>query len=126
MTAREWRIDLEITAPLSLNDRMHWQVKRKAVARVRRQAADATSAAGVPAMPRIAVELHYAPRDARVRDPLNLVATLKAVEDGIVDAGVVPGDDPRYVEPTMPRIDPPTRGTGRLYALIRELPELAR
>ena len=71
---------------------------------------------------KVQIELHYIPRDKRRRDPLNLVATLKAVEDGIVDAGIIPDDTPEFSVPTMPVIDPPdsSERTSRLYVLIRE------
>lgn len=120
-----WRLTLPLTSPLSMNDREHWRPKAKRVAALRKSVAQLTRNAGVPPCPRIAVELHYVPRDRRRRDPLNLVATLKPCEDGIVDAGVVPDDTELYVEPTMPRVDPPS-GTGRgaLYLLIRQLPAL--
>lgn len=116
----EWTLELPFTKPLSLNDRMHWRVKAKLVRQVRDAASVLCRQQKIPACTRIQVELHYTPRDRRVRDPLNLVATLKAVEDGIVDAGVVPGDDPRYVEPTMPKIDEANRSP-RIYAIVRQL-----
>lgn len=116
-----WRIELPITRPLSLNGREHWRVKAKRVKEIRDATCVLAKAAGIPRLSRIIVELHYAPRDQRRRDPLNLVATLKPIEDGIVDAGIVPDDTPEWVVPTMPVIDPPTRGQhGRIYVLIRE------
>lgn len=118
---REWTLELPMTKPLSLNGREHYRVKAKQVAEVRRAAHLLARAARVPACGRISVELHYAPRDRRRRDPLNLAATLKPVEDGIVDAKVVPDDTPEFVQPTMPVIDPPTGSAGRLYVVIREL-----
>ena len=121
MTARIWQLELPMTKPLSMNSRQHWRVKAKEVAAVRAMAHAAAQAAQVPTLERIAIELHYAPRDKRRRDPLNLVATLKPVEDGLVDAHVVPDDTPEYVQPTMPVIDPPSGGAGRLYVIIREL-----
>jgi crossover junction endodeoxyribonuclease RusA len=123
VTGRVWRLDLPMSRPLSLNGREHWRRKAALVKRVRLLAFAKAQHVGVPALPRIAVELHYVPRDRRRRDPLNLVATLKPVEDGLVDAGVVPDDTPEYVEPTMPRLDPPDAAAAvRLYVLVRELP----
>jgi crossover junction endodeoxyribonuclease RusA len=125
MTGRVWRIDLPMTTPLSMNNRQHYMVKARHVAQVRTFTKVLTRAAQVPPLDRISVELHYTPRDRRRRDPLNLVATLKPVEDGIVDAGVIPDDHPLFSEPTMPVIDPPNgkqpHPHGRLYVLIREL-----
>jgi crossover junction endodeoxyribonuclease RusA len=126
MTGRSWRIDLPLTAPLSLNAREHHMVKARRVAQVRAVAKVLTRAAHVPPLERVAIELHYVPRDSRRRDRLNLVATLKPVEDGIVDAGVIPDDTDQWSEPTMPIIDPPVsvlprNATGRLYVVIHEL-----
>src|SRR5438128_2023215 len=86
---RSWTFDLPMTKPLSMNARQHWRPKARAVAHVRRMTCLLAQQRKIPACSRIAVELHYAPRDSRRRD--NLVATLKQpVEDGLVDAGVVP------------------------------------
>lgn len=121
-TQASYRFDLSLTAPLSLNNRRHWRAHARAVAAVREETTWRARAARIPALTRIAVELHYAPRDARRRDPLNLVATLKPVEDGLVDAGVVPDDTPEFVQPTMPVVDAPTRErTGRLYVVVYSL-----
>lgn len=118
---KEWRIDLPFTKPLSLNGREHWRVKAKRVSEVRKATALLTRSANVPALNRISVELHYAPRDKRRRDPLNLVATLKPIEDGIVDAGVIPDDTPRYLTSVMPIIDEPTREAIHIYFIIRDI-----
>jgi crossover junction endodeoxyribonuclease RusA len=120
---REWTLDLPYTAPpLSLNGaRGNHYAHARQVKQVRRQAAFLAQQAKIPPLARCTIELHYAPRDRRDRDPHNLVATLKPIEDGIVDAGVVPKDTPEFVPPTTPVIDPPTGGPGRLYVVVREL-----
>lgn len=123
MSATTWRIDLPITRPLSLNDRAHWRKRAEDVRTVRWLACAAARRSQVPALRKVCIELHYVPRDKRRRDPLNLVATLKAVEDGIVDAGVIPDDTPDYSVPTMPVIDPADPSAAvrsRIYALINE------
>ncbi len=118
-----WRLELPLAKPLSLNARQHWRVKAKAVAQLRRDAHLLAEAARVPACSRIHVQLHYVPRDARRRDRDNLVATLKPVLDGLVDAGVVPDDTDEYVTWSPPIIDPPCPGLmlRRLYVVIREV-----
>ena len=119
---RTWTLDLSLSAPLSMNDREHWRKKAKRVQQLRRDTKVMAERAKIPPLGRIAVELHYAPRDRRRRDALNLVATLKPVEDGLVDAGVVPDDTGEFVRPTMPVLDEPSgRGTGWLYVVVREL-----
>jgi crossover junction endodeoxyribonuclease RusA len=120
---REWTIDLPYTAPpLSLNGaRGNHYARARKVKQVRAEARWLAVRAKIPPLRRCVIELHYAPRDSRRRDALNLVATLKPIEDGIVDAGVVPDDTAEFVEPTVPVIDPPTGGPGRLYVIVREL-----
>lgn len=115
---RKWTIDLPISRPLSLNGREHWRVKAKRVAEVRQAAAVATRQANVPQLEHISVVLHYVPRDKRRRDPLNLVATLKPIEDGIVDAGVIPDDNPVYLTSCIPIVDAPSK-TPRLFFEIQ-------
>lgn len=109
---------------MTLNDRDHWRVKADKT----KDYVDTTillaREARIPACARIQVLLAYGPRDRRVRDPLNLVQTLKAVEDGLVRAGVVPDDNPLYVESVMPVVLEPgpanSRG-GRLWVAVEEL-----
>lgn len=105
-----WLLTLPMQTPLSLNARMHHMVKAKKTREVRDLAALVARSAKVPACTKIRVTLIYTPKDRRRRDPLNLVATLKACEDGLVDAGVVPDDTPVYLESQMPLIDAPTPG----------------
>jgi crossover junction endodeoxyribonuclease RusA len=107
---------------VSANDRDHWRVKARKVAEIRYAAEGAVTAAGVAVdvMPHITVGLVYVPRDKRRRDADNLVVPLmKALVDGIVDAGVVADDDTEHVTRTMPVILPPD-GDPRLVLVIRE------
>ena len=112
-----------MTVPLSLNHRMHHMVKAKKTREVREMANLVARAAKIPACTKIRVTLVYTPKDKRRRDPLNLVATLKACEDGLVDAGVVPDDNPLYVESVMPLIDAPESKLegGRLALLVERV-----
>ncbi|WP_244278017.1 hypothetical protein [Gordonia westfalica] len=62
------------------------------------------------------VSLHYTPRDVRRRDADNLVPTLKAACDGLVDAGLVADDTPDLMTKQMPTIHPAEKGErGRLW-----------
>lgn len=123
MSGASWTITLPITRPLSLNDRANRWARARDVKQLRADVRVLARAAKIPALSRISVALHYAPKDRRRRDPLNLVATLKVVEDGLVDAGVVPDDTPDFVVSPMPVIDAPTgERTGRLYVTVREIP----
>jgi crossover junction endodeoxyribonuclease RusA len=124
--SRSWTIRLPWTAPpASANDRDHWRVKAKKVADIRFEAryAVVTQAPdlGKILTPHIRVGLVYVPRDARRRDPDNLVVPLfKALVDGLVDVGIVPDDTPEYVTREFPVILPPD-GDPRLELVITEV-----
>jgi len=116
-----------VRPPLTLNQRLHWQAKRRLVANVRAAVRVLARSARIPALQRVEVELHYVPPDHRRRDGDNLTATSKPAVDGLVDAGVVPDDDPAHVVHLMPVIDPPRVRTGnplgeRLLLIVREVP----
>jgi crossover junction endodeoxyribonuclease RusA len=122
--SRTWTIRLPWTAPpASANDRDHWRVKAKKVAEIRETAERGLLSTGTSWLDcqHIRVGLVYVPRDARRRDPDNLVVPLmKALVDGIVDAGVVPDDTPEYVTREFPVILPPD-GDPRLELVITEV-----
>ena len=118
-----WLLELPQTKPMSLNDRDHWRVKADKTAEYVDTTIVLVRQAKVPKLQKISVLLAYGPKDRRVRDPLNLVQTLKAVEDAIVRAGVVPDDNPTYVQSLMPVVLEPgpanSRG-GRLWVLVSD------
>lgn len=126
--SRTWEIRLPWTKPpCSANDRDHWRVKASKVAEIRNAAADLAHYYVVMPADRwtepthIRVGLLYVPRDRRRRDPDNLVVPLfKALVDGIVDAGIVPDDTPRYVTRDFPVIAEPD-GDPRLVLRIEEV-----
>ncbi|KGF17384.1 crossover junction endodeoxyribonuclease RusA superfamily protein [Corynebacterium freneyi] len=112
--------------PLTANQRLHWAAKARITADVRRTTMLLARAAKLPRdREHVTVALHYVPRDRRRRDADNLVPTLKAACDGLVDAGLVPDDTPDQMAKHMPVIDPPQREApgprgGRLYLTITE------
>lgn len=117
-----WTFRLPLEKPLSLNDRMHWAVKAKLVKQVRDDVHLLCRSKRVPKCERISVLLTWHPAPlVRRRDPLNLVATLKAVEDGVVQAGVVPDDTPEYVLSIMPVIAEAKPPSGQLWVTIQRL-----
>lgn len=105
------------TPPISLNDRGHWRARAKKVKDVRADAKILAMAAHLPRnLSHVTVQLVYQPRDRRRRDADNLVGTLKAICDGLVDYGMVDDDTPEYMTKHMPRIDAPVKGqTGRIW-----------
>ncbi len=120
MTVHKYELELPWDRPpLSLNDRLHHFERARKVAEVRKAGWAIAKArhlrpAGQPAWPHVAVTLHYRPSVRRVIDPDNLVATLKALADGLVDAGVVEDDRPELMTKNMPVVHPPRR-PGRLW-----------
>jgi crossover junction endodeoxyribonuclease RusA len=118
-----WVFDLPQTTPMSLNARMNWAVAAKMKKPYREAAHVLALQQKIPACKRVRVTLIYTPKDKRRRDPLNLVATLKLVEDGLVDAGVIPDDTPDYLESQMPLIDLPDKGAkaGRLTVYVERV-----
>ena len=98
------------TPPLNANQRLHWAQRAKLTKSIRHEAATRARAAHIGPKDHVTVTLHYQPRDKRRRDRGNLVPTHKALLDGLVDAGIVPDDNPTYVDERMPEIHPPVKG----------------
>lgn len=137
---RRWQIELPITKPMSLNFRTHYMVKAKLTREMRQAAKEIIDLYEIPPLEHLTAGLFYSPRDARVRDPINLVPTLKACEDALQDCSlrpkspdgrrcihdgpcnrVVPNDDPRYVRSLMPEILPKNEDRrGYLWLVIEE------
>lgn len=100
-----WSIVLPYeTPPLTENQRMHWSARRKLVARVRERASWEARSRRIPPLGRCRVNLEWHVATNHRRDADNVVPTLKALCDGLVDAGVVPDDTPDLMEKTMPAI----------------------
>ncbi|MBP2333074.1 hypothetical protein [Corynebacterium freneyi] len=110
--------------PLTANQRMHWRRKADTVRDVRYATNVLARNAKLPqGVDHATVALHYVPRDRRRRDADNLVPTLKAACDGLVDAGLTADDTPNLMTKHMPTIDPPSREApgpreSRLYLTI--------
>ena len=67
-----------------------------------RRAAWAALAARPGAQPPSIVEVSLPVRDNRRRDPHNYYPTVKAIVDGLVDAGLWPDDTPEFVRTVEP------------------------
>lgn len=117
---RTWVIELPMTKPMSLNHRQHHMVQAKLKAEVRGAATEMLELAGVPHLEHCLTTIVYAPKDNRVRDPINLVPTLKACEDALKDCGIVEDDNPRFVRSLMPEILPKMDKRGFLWFVIEE------
>lgn len=118
---RVWQLELPFTRPLSLNHRMHYMVRAKATAEIREAAGEIIRLVDIPPLDHLVAWVAYSPRDNRVRDPINLIPTLKACEDALVDCGVVPDDNPQFVRSQMPEILPKNdEKRGFLWLVIEE------
>ena len=99
-------VSFTLAAPgpyLSMNDRSHWRTRARAVKAWRTAAARAAVPAawfvyGVPQ--EVWVQLDVA--DKRRRDPHNLYPTVKALIDGMTDAGCWDDDTPEWVHTNEP------------------------
>jgi crossover junction endodeoxyribonuclease RusA len=83
--------------PLTMNSRLHWRPKAKLVAEIRNSVAWRAKGMRIPPQEHVTVWLCYAPGSQRKIDAPNLAATTKPAVDALQDAGIVPGDDARYV-----------------------------
>ncbi|MGW1679371.1 hypothetical protein [Saccharopolyspora sp. NPDC002376] len=90
--------------PLTANQRMHHHARARITKQVRGDAAKLARAEQVPALGRCTVRLVWTVTNRRRRDADNVVPTLKACADGLVDAGVVTDDVPELMTKHMPEI----------------------
>jgi crossover junction endodeoxyribonuclease RusA len=90
--------------PLTLNQRLGPYEKNRRTQVVRAAAGWRAKALNLGAVEHISVGMHYATGDNRGRDTDNLVPTLKAACDGLVDSGLVPSDLPKHMTKIMPTI----------------------
>lgn len=107
--------------PLTANMRLHHMARASRVRTVREQVALAVGLLRIPPGSHVTVTLHYAPGDNRRCDSDNLDATRKPACDGLVDAGVVPDDTPRWMSRPEPVIHP-GRGVRRLWLAVQVTP----
>lgn len=103
-------------ARMSMNHRLHWRAQRR-IARGWRQAAHVHALAQLGAgpaarrRPACFVRVSFPVDDpGRRRDPHNLAPTVKAIVDGLVDAGVWSDDDEQWVTVLDPRFYKPDHG----------------
>lgn len=102
-----WKLDVPSwhgRPPLTDNMRLHWRQRAERVRLVREGVHWLAKSLKIPTHEHITVQLHYAPGDNRRRDEDNLNPTSKAACDGLVDAGIVPDDTPRYMTKLMPKL----------------------
>lgn len=103
--------------PLTMNSRPHWSVRAR-VTKLWRGTAHAHALAQLgrapserrrePCFVRVSFPV---PDPNRRRDPHNLAPTVKAIVDGLVDAGVWPDDNEQWVTILDPRFHHVPKGT---------------
>ncbi|MFJ3029853.1 hypothetical protein ACIPEQ_13500 [Curtobacterium sp. NPDC087080] len=92
------------TPPLTANQRMHHMARHRHVKALRGTTTMLARAAHIPELPACRVTLTWFVQTRHRRDADNVVPTLKAACDGLVDAGVVPDDTPELMAKLMPVI----------------------
>jgi crossover junction endodeoxyribonuclease RusA len=92
------------TPPLTANQRMQHFARARHVKTLRGTAGMLARAAHIPELGRCRVSLTWFVNTRHRRDADNVVPTLKAACDGLVDAGVVPDDTPDLMAKVMPVI----------------------
>ena len=107
-------IDVAGRDSLTANQRLHWAEKARRTKAIRTKAAWAAFRQGTQ-YTRAHVLVTVTFQDARRRDVYNWHLTVKAIIDGLVDAGVIPDDSDKYL--TGPDMRPGT--PHRQHGLIR-------
>lgn len=105
--------------PLTGNDRGH--TRFSPFARIKAEAVVMIRAARVEPMERAEVTLHWLIPDRRRRDADNMAPTLKACQDALVAAGVLPDDGWEHVPLASCRIHPPDGSPARMWLTIDPL-----
>jgi crossover junction endodeoxyribonuclease RusA len=108
--------------PITANQRHHWRKKAALTKQVRAATYLLAKNAQVPAMGRCEVRLAWYVATKHRRDADNVVPTLKAMCDGLVDAGIVPDDTPAEMVKFMPEVV--YLGAGKTPYMALEIKEI--
>lgn len=106
--------------PLSENDRLHRFERAQRVRALR--ASTGLWGRRIRGAERVEVTLIWVVSDRRKRDEDNVVPTLKALCDGLVDAKVVKDDTPQYMVKNMPVIEYRKGAKPHLELVVSVLP----
>lgn len=100
-----WALTFDYPSPpLSLNYRMHRMQEAALTKQVRAATHVKATAAGIPPLTRCEVSLIWFVATRHRRDDENPVLTMKAMCDGLVDAGIVEDDTRQFMVKHMPEI----------------------
>lgn len=108
---------------LTSNQRLHWAKRAEHTRHLRRLGEAFAELRGIPELDRVDVTLTWVVSTRRRRDADNIVPTLKALCDGLVDAGVVPDDTPDLMVKHMPVIRREYGATPHLELVVTSLPK---
>lgn len=94
-----WTIIVPATVPmLNLNQRLHWAPKSERTKAWRRNALMCAQVAKLPKdLQRVHIVAHVTKPTNRQYDVHNLMPTLKACVDGLVDYGLIPDDTNKHL-----------------------------
>lgn len=95
---------------LTANQRLHHQQRARATRVLRHAGCVNAHAAGIPRHERAHVTVTVAWPDRRRRDVLNIAPTVKALIDGMTDAGCWPDDDDAHLIGPDFRVSPDRSG----------------
>jgi len=98
--------------PLTENSRLHHFPKAKLIREIRETGGWLVKQAKIPPVGFCEVTLVWVPSCARNRDDDNPTPTIKALADGIVDAGIVPDDSTKHMRRNPTVIDEPSKNPG--------------
>ena len=82
---------------LSLNGRLHWRERHARNEMIKGATIVMARQAKIPPLDRVTITAEFQPPDRRRRDPDNVAVAAKAAIDGVVAAGILAGDDSRFV-----------------------------
>lgn len=100
-----YEINVPVVFKMSMNDRLHWAKRNRITQNLRLTAKVGASKHQIGAQQeRITVGLTWHVGTRHRRDSDNPMPMLKALCDGLVDAGVIVDDTPGYVLKEMPEI----------------------
>lgn len=98
MSGEQYELVIDLGRPLLSNARLHFQEKAKVVREWRTGGLVFSRKAHIPPLSRVAVACWGRYPTRNMPDVDAVAPTLKAVLDGVVDAGVLPDDRPPFVQ----------------------------
>lgn len=107
------QVPIERGAAINANDRLHYMERARRVAELRRRGYLFARSAKLPHLVRARLDVEVV-RPRRVGDVANWHPTVKALLDGMVDAGVLTDDSDRYLSGPFLHAASETGKAGRL------------